>query len=516
MNAAVQPKATMSEQDIDMFLLRMKTDFPYYAPRCLFVKPKKGGLVPLNLNFCQEYVHRIAEDQLRRFGWVRIIILKGRQQGMSTYIEARLYWKTTHTFGIKAYILTHETEATKNLFEMAERYYENCPKDFRPAIEASNAKELSFADLDTKYSVGTAGSKGTGRSQNIHLFHGSEVAFWPNDADHASGVMQAVAEEQGTEIWLESTADGVGNLFHQTWVRATDVGKEPLPNSNNYIRVFIPWFWQEEYRSELKPGFVLDEDEVEYMETYGLDFEQMQWRRNKIAELKGGIADFRRDYPANPDEAFNNAPVSVLIKPELVVRARKAKGVEAFGARILGVDVAREGNDRSCLAFRQGRVVHWVRPYQNKDNMELVGLITKAVREFAIQHIFVDGVGNGSGVVDRLRELGYGHMLTAIKGNAVPLDAVLFFNKRAECWGRMKEWLEDEPVQLPDSDDLQTDLCGLTYSFDSKERLVLEKKADAKKRGIDSPDLGDSVAFTFAQPVSLSMSGSFEPEDMPA
>ena len=469
--------------------------------------------MPFAPNFCQEYVHKVAEDQLKRTGKIRIIIVKGRQQGISTYIEGRFYWKTIHSLGKKAYILTHEAEATKNLFEMAERYHENCPIDFKPLTGKNNAKELDFKDLDTAYAVGTAGSKGTGRGQTIHYFHGSEVAYWPHAESHASGVMEGIANEDGTEIYLESTAAGPGDYFHSVWEKATDVGQDREPDSNEYIRVFIPWFWEEQYRAPLTKGFILDEDEIDYMDTYDLDFEQMQWRRNKISGFKDGVQQFQRDYPATPDEAFSNSLHNTLISPRLVVRARKAKDIEPFGARILGVDVAREGDDKSVLCFRQGRVVPWVKAYSKKDNMELVGLIRKAVREHAIDHIFVDGVGNGSGVVDRLRELGFGDMMTAIKGNHKPLDPIKYYNKRAEMWGEMLEWFEDEPVSIPNDLELQSQLCGLTKKFDSKERMVLERKEDAKKRGIESPDKGDALAFTFAQPVSLSMSGSFEPED---
>lgn len=510
----------LTDADQLRFRMALKKEFLRYAPLCLKVKPKEGGLVSLKPNFCQEYVHRVAESQLTRTGRVRIIVLKGRQQGISTYIEGRLYWKSTHGKGLKTAIITHEDKATQNLFEMVERYHEHCPLDFKPSTSRDNAKELKFSGLDTQYAVATAGAKGTGRGQTIHLFHGSEVAYWPNAASHFSGIMEGIPNAPGTEIWLESTASGPGDIFHKTWQDATDVGAEPAPDSNEYIRIFIPWFWQEEYREEPKDGFeeTMTEEEREYMLTYRLDFEQMQWRRTKILKFGSDIERFRRDYPATPDEAFTNASHDTLIPTQLVVRARQNshKGLEAYGARILGVDIAREGDDRSALGFRHGRVVPWVKPYVGKDNMEMVGLIVRAVREYAIDRIFCDGVGNGSGVVDRLRELGFGHMLTPIKGNHKPLDPVLYYNKRAECWGRMKDWFDDEPVSIPDDTNLQADLCGLTKKFDSTERLVLEKKSDAKKRGIKSPDMGDALSFTFAFPVSMTNNGSFEPEELEA
>src|SRR5262249_59037905 len=94
---------------------------------------------------------------------------------------------------------------------------------------------------DSGYKVGTAGTKAVGRSSTIQLFHGSEVAFWPFADTHAAGILQAVPNEDNTEIILESTANGIGNFFHQAW-RDAEAGK------NDYIAIFVPWFWQEEYR----------------------------------------------------------------------------------------------------------------------------------------------------------------------------------------------------------------------------------------------------------------------------
>lgn len=507
-------KEELTEADLDRFYLRCSRDFLYYAPRCLKIKPKAGGMVPFVPNFEQEYIHRIAENQLIRDGHVRIIVLKGRQQGASTYIEGRFYWKTSHSIGKKAYILTHESDATKNLFEMAERYHENCPVDLRPVTGKANAKELSFKDLDTLYGVGTAGAKGTGRSQTIHFFHGSEVGYWPNAESHASGVMEGVATGLQTEVWLESTSNGAGDYFHSVWKNATSPGAKPKPDANEYIRVFIPWFWHEEYSAVPDDEFRLDPEEIGYAERNGLNHGQMLWRRRKIAGLKGGIPQFQIDYPATPEEAFANSAVDTLIPGKLVQAARQNKDVEQYGAMVLGVDVAREGNDRSAICLRQGRVVLWIKTYLHKDNMELTGLVMRALKEYPIQHIFCDGVGNGSGVVDRLRELGKGDMLTAVKGNHVPLDDVLYVNKRSEMWGEMKDWLEDGPVVLPDDDDLEADLCSLKKKFDSKSRMVLETKADAKKRGVNSPDMGDALGFTFAHPVALNKSNSFEPEEI--
>jgi hypothetical protein len=153
----------------------------------------------------------------------------------------------------------------------------------------------------------------------------------------------------------------------------------------------------------------------------------------------------------------------------------------------------------------------WIKRYHKKSTMEVVGLIVTLMREFNPKRIFVDVVGVGAGVVDRLREMGLGGRVVAVNSAERPLDAERYYNKRAEMWGEMREWLMDSPVDIPDSDSLQADLCSLQYTFDSKGRYVLEKKEDARKRGVKSPDEADCLALTFAEGVPAHDTESFEP-----
>ena len=195
--------------------------------------------------------------------------------------------------GQRVFILTHEEQATRNLFEMVERFHDTLRRravDRRGQCAASCISTRSTSG----YTVGTAGTRGVGRSATLQLLHGSEVAFWPHAETHAAGVLQAVADEPGTEVILELTANGVGNLFHQMW-RDAETG------ANDYIAVFVPWFWQEEYRKPLAaPDFMLTAEEHDYAALYGLDDEQMAWRRSKIAELEGRRACSRRNIRRPP------------------------------------------------------------------------------------------------------------------------------------------------------------------------------------------------------------------------
>ncbi len=199
---------------------RLKDDFLHYADKCLKIRTKSGAIEQFKLNKAQIYIHQELERQRGETGKVRALILKGRQQGCSTYVGGRFYHRVSHHFGMQAFILTHALDATQNLYKMAQRYYENTPLPVKPEVSTSNSKELIFGILDSGYKLGTAENKSVGRSATIQLLHGSEVAFWNNASEHAKGVMQAVPNAPGTEIILESTANGVGNYFHQAWQQA--------------------------------------------------------------------------------------------------------------------------------------------------------------------------------------------------------------------------------------------------------------------------------------------------------
>lgn len=475
---------------------KLKNNFPHYASKCLKIRTKAGQVLPLVLNDAQLHIHSLVEEQREKTGKVRAIILKGRQQGCSTYIEGRFYWRVSHARGVRAFILTHEEEASNNLFELANRYHENCPALVRPSTGSSNAKELHFDRLDSGYKVGTAGNKAVGRSSTVQLFHGSEVGFWPNAQQHAAGIIQAIPDAPGTESFLESTANGIGNYFHQQW-QAAESG------ISEYIAIFIPWYWSAEYRKPVPDKFSLDREERAYKEAYNLDDEQMAWRRAKIIELKDPLL-FRQEYPATAAEAFQMSGVDPYIKPEIVTAARKAVILDVTGKRKLGVDPARFGDDRTSICYRQGRKVHWIRSYSKKSTMEVAGLVRMAIKEVKADQCAIDVGGLGAGVYDRLQELVSLIECDVVQVNSAesPIDEVKYKNKRAEMWGEMSDWLNNQPASIPDSDELMADLTQIKYMYDSNNALQMEKKEDMKKRGLRSTDLGDALGLTFAKPIA--------------
>lgn len=474
----------------------LKHDFPYYAENLLKIRTKSGEIRPFVMNAAQKLVHQKLEDQLQATGKVRALVLKGRQQGMSTYIEGRFYWRTSMEFGKYALILTHLQDSTDALFDMTKRYHDLCPPAFRQPTQAASAKELHFGDIDSGFGVATAGSRAVGRGRTIQYFHGSEAAFWANADEHMAGLGQAVPDERGTEVILETTANGVGNPFHQRW-------QDAERGIGDYIAIFVPWFLEAGYRSPVPSDFVLDTDEADYAANYGLDLEQMAWRRKKIAgDFRGDIELFDQEYPATAALAFRRVSGNPLIDPGHVAKARKSD-VTGEGPLIIGVDPAEYGDDNTAIAVRVGRQCLEIRRYHGRGPMEVVGLVANAAEQYAPVAINVDCTGVGSGVADRLIELGY--PVNRVHFGEKAIESEQYGIRRDEMWGEMREWFANQPNNIPDDDALESDLCAPQYTYDSSRRLKLERKEDMKKRGIRSPDSADALALTFAVKVYGSM-----------
>lgn len=470
-------------------------NFDQFAPKFLVIRTKSGIPKPFGFNRAQRYLHERLELQRRETGKVRAVILKGRQQGCSTYIQARFFHQVITTRGKKAFILTHDKEATKNLFGMAQRFYDNLEPGLIPQADTSNAKELYFREFDSGYAIGTAGNKSVGRSQTIQLFHGSEVAFWQFAEDHSKGILQAISAEKGTEIILESTANGIGNYYHSRWLQG-------MGESSEYQAIFLPWYWQDEYTYDAQ-NFNLSDEEYLLMEYYGkngLTNEHLAWRRIKIAEFSkdydAGREKFSTEYPFSATEAFKNPVANTFINSKYVDRARNNE-VEANGPLIIGVDVAISDRDRTAILRRRGRHVFPIERISNYNTMEIVGLVKRIITQENPAKVYIDCIGVGAGVVDRLQEMGF-ECVEGVNVARSANDKERFKNLRAELWSDMRDWLYGEmPVQIPDCDILHSELCCLGFKENSSGQLQIEGKDELRSRGLPSPDGADALSLTF-------------------
>lgn len=484
--------------------VRFRDDFEVYSKAALKIRAKTGAIVPFVPNQSQMQVHEALQRQIQDIGKVRALILKARQQGISTYLQGRAYWRTTHRRGYRAFILTHLAEATDNLFEMTSRFHEHCPLALKPATGASNAKELIFSALDSGYSVATAGSKGAGRGKTVQFFHGSEAAFWTNAADHMAGVMQAIPDAPGTESVLESTANGLGGKFHEMWCEAENgVGE--------YIPIFLPWFLSNEYQQDAGLDFVLTDEENEIADIHGVSNDQLAWRRKKMIEM-GDPLLFQQEYPATADEAFVSTGHDSYIKPASVLAARRNERAKV-GPLVIGVDPARFENDAFAVIRRRGRAAFDLDRRYNMPVPEAAAWLHRIIVDENPDRMFIDAGGLGIGVIDTLLSYGHEDVVVGVNFGGSPVTDVPhnekgeplphYADRRAEMFGFTKKWLEDPlGADVPDDNGLQRDLCAPGYAYVQRQNLRLESKSDMKRRGVSSPDSADALALTFAEPVS--------------
>lgn len=236
-----------------------------------------------------------------------------------------------------------------------------------------------------------------------------------------------------------------------------------------------------------------------------------EWLALKLASSETGVIDpseleaaraimsesqFAREFECS----FDEPDVDQFIASSLVDLA-KARGGKGTGPRVLGVDVARHGDDRTVALFRDGDLVRAgdIRSWRGLDTMQTAARVAALIEEYKPDAVFIDGVGVGGGVVDRLRQMQ--HRVIEVNAGATAGDDTRYFNLRAEMWGKMRDWLKDRG-SIPNDDALADDLTAPSYSYDHRNRVKLERKEEMKARGLPSPDVGDALAMTFAQPIA--------------
>lgn len=310
---------------------RIDTDKILHDPRLyiesfLKIKTKESRVEHFRLNSAQMRLYRLIQRMKKEGKPVRIIILKARQMGFSTLTEGLIYHSTATNENVSSLIITHKDEATTNLFNMSKLFHEHNPA--RPMTKNSNAKELIFENptknpdekekrpgLRSRIKCTTAGGKGVGRSDTFKNIHASELAFWPGDIlETLTGLLQAVPSMPGTMVIIESTAFGF-NFFKKLW-------DDAVAGVSDFVPFFAAWHEMDEYRMPYH-GEVLTEEEKVLKEDFGLDDEQIMWRRWCINNNCGGDLDkFHQEYPATPEEAFIATGTCVFDSRAIVIRLR--------------------------------------------------------------------------------------------------------------------------------------------------------------------------------------------------
>jgi len=277
-------------------------NFKKFAFNFLKIKDKQGKIVPFVLNNAQKKILQVYEKLQGEP--VRLIILKARQEGVSTLVEGLIFQRNSFDLNRKAVIIGHEQEASNNLFAMFKRFYEYLHDPIKPILEHSNEKKLSYKKLKSEIKVYSAESgEKVGRSSTNQDIHCTEVAFWRNAKESMLALLQTVPDEPNTMVVIESTANGIGGWFYDTW-------KGAISGENDYTPIFLAWFDLPEYSKKLENGEILavntlTDYEREIKRKYNLTLEQLNWRRYTIKNKCNGDEElFKQEYPSTPEEAF--------------------------------------------------------------------------------------------------------------------------------------------------------------------------------------------------------------------
>lgn len=312
-------------------------DYSIYSKKYIKIVDKQGQSVAFEMNSIQKRINETIEQLKAQGKPVRIIILKARQEGVSTLIQSRILFKTATTKNRTALIVAHTDASTNSIFNKAKFSYNNLPDDIKPLQKASNAQELIFdkpshykgneEGLNSKIKIATAGGDSIGRGDTYFDVHLSEFAFFPSSPKTTlAGILQAVPKTSDTLVVIESTANGF-NDFKDLWDSA-------MNGENDFTPLFFAWHDMEEYQMPVcghewkEITNTLSEYEKNLMDNYNLTPEQIKWYRWTLKnDCQGDTNMMRQENPSFPEEAFLMTGRPVFDNEKVMQRLEKLRSL---------------------------------------------------------------------------------------------------------------------------------------------------------------------------------------------
>lgn len=372
------------------------TDFERYCQTCLRIRNvETGELTPFVWWDLQYVVWEAAQAQIADGQPVRIVVLKPRQAGLSTWSEAFTFWQTATRKDQTSMVIAHDLAGATALFNMSKLMFDMMPPEYKPMGRYMTKREIVFDNDDERerpfkpglrssLEVQTSNNLSAGTGRTIHHLHGSEVSRWRDSLELLSTIFPAIPDVPGTSVILESTAKEAGTWFHRFW-------QDAVAGRNGYRAVFLPWYTVRRYYVPtrlIEQPFTPTEDERTLEAQVHLSMEQLEWRRRKIAQFESGEGElddiglsttglgeaiFKQEYPTTADEAFlvsglpifNDKLLKLVYQPQRPTRyAVTARSVApdptgdllvwtlpvAGHQYAIGVDVSmgQQGGDFSC------------------------------------------------------------------------------------------------------------------------------------------------------------------------
>lgn len=339
----------LTQEQLDK-ILEIREDFYRYCKNNLKIKNKHAKIVPFEPNAPQRVLINYVLLCIKERRPVKAIILKARQMGLSTAVEALIYWWTSTNKNINSVIIGHEESSSKNLYMMFRRYYDNSNPLFKPSIRYNTRTDLSFERFDdsgkqvglgSSIKTATAGNKAAGRSDTINLLHASELGEWENGEDLVASLLETVPDEEIMDkpsmMFLESTAKGRGNYFHKEF-------KLAVKGENNFEPFFFPWWIMDTYEREFGTplGELTEYEEflIELMKKghnvagqhIAIDHERIHAKihfyRRKMKNFEATPEKLTQEYPSTWQEAFIASGKNVFNTLALQEMENEAEPVE--------------------------------------------------------------------------------------------------------------------------------------------------------------------------------------------
>jgi hypothetical protein len=404
----------------------------------------QDGIQPLRLFYWQKgYVKAVCEHD-------EVAVLKSRDIGSST-VAVCLYTLLALIYCGDFVIASYKKDSAKALFETADVFLQNLPPEFAQWAKCRTDTDYHKVLYNGSHITAMEMSERVGRSFRAKYLLASELAFWNNPKDS----------------WQAITGSGVAGM---------SITAESTPNPGPQGALF---------ESLLdNPQWVKVEQDY-----HGNPAHTEAWKVAKLAELDGDEARFAQEYECSLEKASTSQSVIPLQAIRDAMSREEPEGLPV----VLGVDVARFGDDRSVITIVKGHKVLPPVIIRGMDTQELARKVYDLALEHKAESINVDVIGVGGGVVDALNSLG----LPGVNGVNVAepaWDSDKFANRKAEGWWVLRQRLIDGTLSLPDDKDLERELM-CSYKYNLTGRIVIQPKEEVKKALGRSPDMADSLVL---------------------
>ena len=387
----------MEEKEIIELIRRLKADPLLYFNTCLKIQNfGTGELIPFELNEVQQIMHSMMQRQLKEHNHARMIVLKARRFGISTYVQGRYFRHAAMNHNKVVQITTHSKAATDVMFAMTRTMEQNLPVEVKPQLKYSGRRDLHWGSegggLNSSYSLSTVGGREV-RGSKIDYLHCSEVASWTaGGEDYLLGLLNCVVQGFDTEAVIESTAQGVGGVFHDMYWDAAE-------GNSGWEAIFFPWYLyshyskpfgseeeKEKFKSELGQdkryggeaeesllGISCEYDVGDEVKKFTIDLENLNWRRQCIkTQCQNDLRKFHQEFPTNAREAFVTTGRGVFdmdVLGNLVLDSQRLQRERPSEGFHIPVQSWRDkGGEKYIIeAMDEGGLQVWERPTPNKE-----------------------------------------------------------------------------------------------------------------------------------------------------